>query len=393
MSSGPEGEMREYLEKHQIHSLFTKIVEDLLATTPENPLQAIVDFLGSEYGVVSSFRGSPINGGKGSREKEVIEDQDEEDEEQSSDDDDEDEDENDVNPVSMVNFARTSDNLRNSRRASVSAGVIQFGDAAHTKPIVFDKTKQEAASIKGYLRNNPLFMQCASESLDTIAAAMEKCSFPPKCEIITQGDTQAEHFFIVESGTCSVFIQGKHIRDYGHADTFGELALLYNQPRSATIRSVTSVTAWRLDQHTFKTIVVHKVMEKRNLYIDFLKGCSFLQELKEIELMTLADSLERRKYTNKQTIITQGDVGKDFYILLEGKVDVIRDGKYVGPLKPGAYFGEIALMFDKPRQASVIASADLVQVLAMDRKTFQRLMGPLGHILGRNPLHLEFICS
>ena len=61
------------------------------------------------------------------------------------------------------------------------------------------------------------------------------------------------------------------------------------------------------------------------------------------------------------------------------------DGKVqeVARLEEGAYFGEIALLTSKPRQATVTAAGELV-VLTMDRKTFKRVMGPLVDILNRN---------
>ena len=52
-------------------------------------------------------------------------------------------------------------------------------------------------------------------------------------------------------------------------------------------------------------------------------------------------------------------------------------------MEEGSYFGEIALLTQKPRQATVNA-VDTLSVLSMDRKTFKRVMGPLVDILNRN---------
>jgi len=87
-------------------------------------------------------------------------------------------------------------------------------------------------------------------------------------------------------------------------------------------------------------------------------------------------------------MVTQGEPGNKFYIVKEGVASCTQqdaDGKVqeVARLEQGAYFGEIALLTSKPRQATVTAGGNLT-VLTMDRKTFKRVMGPLVDILNRN---------
>jgi len=116
-----------------------------------------------------------------------------------------------------------------------------------------------------------------------------------------------------------------------------------------------------------------------------------MQSLSDLEIMTLADSLETRKFTRGEEIIKQGEVGNDFFVLESGAVQCLKDGEPVLSLKDGDYFGEIALLYDMSRQATVVVESETASVLAIDRKTFQRLMGPLGEILRRNPLHQQFL--
>jgi cAMP-dependent protein kinase regulator len=107
-----------------------------------------------------------------------------------------------------------------------------------------------------------------------------------------------------------------------------------------------------------------------------------------MEIMTLADSLAEEKYEDGTSICTQGEAGNFFYIIKEGEAVCYQaDGaggeKEVAKLNTGGYFGEIALLTSKPRQATVKASGAL-SVLAIDRATFTRVMGPLDEIMKRN---------
>jgi CRP-like cAMP-binding protein len=68
-------------------------------------------------------------------------------------------------------------------------------------------------------------------------------------------------------------------------------------------------------------------------------------------------------------VITQGDVGDTYYILATGAADVIIDGKKVNTLAPGEGFGEIALLRDVPRTAT-IKTTQPSEVFALDRETF-----------------------
>jgi cAMP-dependent protein kinase regulator len=87
-------------------------------------------------------------------------------------------------------------------------------------------------------------------------------------------------------------------------------------------------------------------------------------------------------------VCTQGDDGNFFYIIRDGEavcsqLDASGNDKVVATLTGGAYFGEIALLTSKPRQATVRARGTL-RVLAVDRATFTRVMGPLDELMKRN---------
>jgi len=116
-----------------------------------------------------------------------------------------------------------------------------------------------------------------------------------------------------------------------------------------------------------------------------------LKQLKEHELFTMADAMRESSYEEGDVVCRQGDMGSSFYIIKQGTVSCVQadaQGKQleVARLAAGDYFGEIALLTSKPRQASVIAAekSGTLKLLCLDRRTFNRILGPAEDILRRN---------
>jgi CRP-like cAMP-binding protein len=101
--------------------------------------------------------------------------------------------------------------------------------------------------------------------------------------------------------------------------------------------------------------------------LPLFSGCSE-QELSEID--ALSDEVH---VPSGRTLIRQGDIGREFIIILSGEVLVTRDGAEVARLGPGSYFGELALLASTVRNASVTAATDL-EVSVIDRRGFQTLL-------------------
>lgn len=88
--------------------------------------------------------------------------------------------------------------------------------------------------------------------------AIEEVKFESGAQVITEGD-QGDCMYVLESGSldCSKIIDGnaKNLKTYQPGEGFGELALLYNCPRAATITATSDSSVWRLDRDTFNHIV------------------------------------------------------------------------------------------------------------------------------------------
>jgi CRP/FNR family cyclic AMP-dependent transcriptional regulator len=111
----------------------------------------------------------------------------------------------------------------------------------------------------------------------------------------------------------------------------------------------------------------------RNAKIDLLKrvplfaGCS-KTELRELALV--ADELDLRE---GRTLVREGQPGREFFVLVDGSVRVSRKGRKLSELGPGDFFGEIALLTDTPRTATVTATSP-IRVLVLTNRAFRRVV-------------------
>jgi cAMP-dependent protein kinase regulator len=167
--------------------------------------------------------------------------------------------------------------------------------------------------------------------------------------------------------------------------SFGELALMYNAPRAATVMSAEGqCTLWALDRITFRRILMESTFQRRRLYESFLEEVPLLASLTKYERSKIADALDTQKYPKGTTIIKEGDAGEAFYLLESGEAEAFKEGTSnpVKAYKKGDYFGELALLNDAPRAASVISKTE-VKVATLGKDGFQRLLGPVESIMRR----------
>ncbi|HZW28152.1 MAG TPA: cyclic nucleotide-binding domain-containing protein [Trueperaceae bacterium] len=90
-------------------------------------------------------------------------------------------------------------------------------------------------------------------------------------------------------------------------------------------------------------------------------------------LAIFKDSPNARSYAAGDVIFNAGDVGHEMYVLLDGAVDIVLDGKRIEELGPGSVFGEMAIVDSVPRSADAVARTDVV-VEPIDEEWFKHLI-------------------
>lgn len=154
-------------------------------------------------------------------------------------------------------------NVNVSKRTAVSAEAYN-PDSKQTGSMVppdadRSKTDEQRQSILAAIRSSMLFSQLSSDQQNQVVDEMWLRPVPQGQSIITQGDN-GDFFYVVESGQFDIFVTGKDgvtakVASRGPGSSFGELALMYNSPRAATVTALAQAAVWAVDRWTFRRVV------------------------------------------------------------------------------------------------------------------------------------------
>ncbi|ODN97345.1 cAMP-dependent protein kinase regulator [Cryptococcus wingfieldii CBS 7118] len=270
---------------------------------------------------------------------------------------------------------------------------------------VYPKTDEQQARIRQAIQPNFLFRNLDEEQESDVLAAMKEVSVSAGETVIEQG-AAGDYFYVVESGRLEIFVKkdgqvidaekgdrpelGKKVAECKEGSSFGELALMHNAPRAASIISLTPCTLWALDRVSFRTILLDHTSRKRRLYESFLSEVPILASLQPQERAKIADVLESKTFAPGEDVIRQGEAGDEFYLVESGAAVAIKkdeEGRQAVVKKygPGEYFGELALLNRRTRAATVMADGqDNLRVAALGEQAFTRLLGPVKDIMARS---------
>lgn len=262
-------------------------------------------------------------------------------------------------------------------RASVSAEAYGEWNAkkAFVAPVI-PKSDQQKQRLKACLSKSFLFAALGDSDMNIVIGAMKEVNATAAQRMINQGDS-GDFLFVIESGIldCKIKIGGeeKVVKTCEAGDVFGELSLLYNCPRAASVDAREACVLWQLDRDTFNNIVKEAAQKKRERYDAFLAKVPLLAGMDAYERSQLADALKQETYTDGQMVCEEGAPGNAFYIIEEGNAIATKNGAQVMAYQSGDYFGELALLQNKPRAATVKAKGD-AQLLSLDSRSFKRLL-------------------
>ncbi|KAK9719014.1 cAMP-dependent protein kinase type II-beta regulatory subunit, variant 2 [Basidiobolus ranarum] len=237
-----------------------------------------------------------------------------------------------------VNAAYTN----RGRRGSVSAESIKPTEQEYQR-VVVPKSDEARMRIASATSSNLLFRNLEPDQKREVVDGMFERKVSEGEVVIQQGD-EGDNFYVVDQGLFDVIKNGVKVIQVSAGGSFGELALMYNTPRAASVKAVTSGILWGVDRVTFRRSITNNTFRKRKMYESFLKTVPILHTLETAEVVKIADALEPAEYEDGETIIEQGTVGNYFYIIESGEahvtqIDEMENEHELPGLKAGNYFG------------------------------------------------------
>ncbi|XP_072509166.1 cAMP-dependent protein kinase type II-beta regulatory subunit isoform X2 [Notamacropus eugenii] len=259
---------------------------------------------------------------------------------------------------------------RFTRRASVCAEAYNPDEEEDDieSRIIHPKTDDQRNRLQEACKDILLFKNLDPEQMSQVLDAMFEKLVKEGENVIDQGD-DGDNFYVIDRGTYDIYVKcdgvGRCVGNYDNRGSFGELALMYNTPRAATITATSPGALWGLVSERLKVV----------------------------------DVIGTKVYKDGEQIIAQGDSADSFFIIESGEVKISMKRKNqqeaeengaieIARYSRGQYFGELALVTNKPRAASAHAIGT-VKCLAMDVQAFERLLGPCMEIMKRNIANYE----
>ncbi|NXJ99384.1 KGP2 kinase, partial [Corythaixoides concolor] len=289
-------------------------------------------------------------------------------------------------PFKVASRIQISADRRRGAKEGVSAEPTpQLYDLNRQTTFSFEKARvrkdsSEKKLITDALNKNQFLKRLEPHQIQDMVECMYERTFQQGSYVVRQGEP-GNHIFVLKEGSLEVFHQNKLLSSIPMWTAFGELAILYNCTRTASVKAITNVKTWALDREVFQNIMRVTAQRRQEQYRNFLRSVSLLKNLPEDKLTKIMDCLEVEYYDKGDYVIREGEEGSTFFIIAKGKVIVTQSTadhsqpQLIKNLHKGDYFGEKALISDDVRSANVIADEYNVECLVIDRETFNQTVG------------------
>ncbi len=246
-----------------------------------------------------------------------------------------------------------------------------------------DASAGEHARVLALFHAVPCLRPLDMAALEALVARAEPLSVAQGTDVVRQGD-HGDRFYVIESGSADVLVDGFCVGEVGPRGSFGEKALLRDVGRTATVTARQPMRMLTVSRQDFLLALTGQEGVKetksapsvsgssswtRRERVAVLSHVSLFSHLDSPALGALAERSAVHRWDAGATLVRRGDEGTRFFVMLEGRAVVCVEQDTVAELRPGDQFGEIALLHGVPRRADVIADGPVV-TLSLGREDF-----------------------
>jgi CRP-like cAMP-binding protein len=290
--------------------------------------------------------------------------------------------------------------LPKTRQERVSLGVYELvlgkPKTAQLAEVKIHFKGPPKARIAQTLGRTPLFGEVDANTLPTLVDRIELIQVDKGQVLFREGDP-ADALYVVADGEMAAFRRGVQLGHLGEGDFFGEIGLISDQPRQATVGATRNSVLLKLNR-----ALINELIETRpgflKVVLRFLRArlvrtlmltSPLFAKLGPVEQKTVSGQFKFLEIEPGTTLIEQGSKTQGLFILLEGKAVVRRETngqiREIAQLQSGDLFGEMSLLSQKPANASVHIESRCFALFLSARKFHQFVVS--------NPLMLEAVSN
>ncbi|OMJ84662.1 hypothetical protein SteCoe_14181 [Stentor coeruleus] len=251
------------------------------------------------------------------------------------------------------------------------------------------KSESDIKMIEAALSTHCILKNIDNDGKTIIIDEMKHYSIGAK-EIIFEQGNPAECFFVLVGGKLEVLVNDNRVNIIKPGTGFGELALIDNCARSATVRTIEKSILWGLDRKTFKKSI--EVLNASNYSENrqFLDSVPLFQILTRKQKELIMTAMTYQLWAAGEKIIKEGDTGDSLFIIKDGQVSCTQKGIEIRQLAKGNFFGEQALLNNCVRTATITAITD-TKVISIGSTTIVKVLGGnLEQVLYKNTIVMSF---
>ena len=207
----------------------------------------------------------------------------------------------------------------------------------------------------------PLLNGLPIEVLDQLSECAKSVTFLAGDIVIGEGE-RGDALYIITHGVASVYKGDKEVAVLSDGDFFGEMALLGDQVRTATVKAKHPSTLLRLRRRDIMQLAgegtelkrrLTEVKEERQAQTELVAIVPLLRGLSSEVLELIVEQTMSVGFKPGDAVMTEGERGDSMFIIIHGVVSVYKAGELIAELKEGDFFGEMALLGEQVRTATV----------------------------------------
>lgn len=266
----------------------------------------------------------------------------------------------------------------------VATPLVKMRDLAGT---ITAKAVPATEEIIGFLKEIPLFAELSDEDLTELCKHIKLRRFMKNSPIVRQGD-KGDNFYTIVSGKAKIVVTGnngveKTLGTLSTGDSFGETALIEKGPRTASIITLSQTAVFEISREGFEKFLASNAENREKItgkirLGKMLLASSVFSFMSQKQISYLIKNLKPEKIKAGTVVFKQGDEGNKFYLIQEGNIHLERFDNSLKTLdiilKPGNFFGEMALVKNIPRTATAEAVSDSI-LFTLDKESFCNVIG------------------